>query len=85
MMAGMALGLLSGWIMGLFGFKSVVIAGMLQLFGATITSLGYYFIFAMLGLINSFIYKLKRKQNEATVKFDFNKYWNDALNKDKKK
>lgn len=66
----MAGGLLSGWIMSLFGFKAVVIAGMAQLFGASITSLGYYFIFAMIGLINGFIYRAKSNKNAVTIKFD---------------
>jgi len=79
-MAFMTAGLLSGWIMGLFGFKGVVIAGMAQLFGITLNTLGYYFLFAMIGLINGFIFKFKRG-GEQTIKFDLKEY----LGKDNKK
>lgn len=78
-MAFMTASLLGGWIMGLFGFKGVVIAGMAQLFGITLNTLGYYFLFAMIGLINSFIFKFKRG-----IKFDFKEYF-DKDSKDNKK
>lgn len=58
-----------GWFLGLFGFKGVVIAGMLQLFGIKISVLTYYFIFAGLGvvawLING-ISRLFRKPKTVT-------------------
>lgn len=78
-------GLLLGWIMGLFGFKGVVIAGMAQLFGVTITSLGYYFIFAMIGLVTSLI-RLFRGKNTVEVKLNdkFNEFFKDAKNLKKK-
>lgn len=44
-----AFSLLSGWILSWFGFQAVVVAGMAQVFGVTITTLGYYFLFAMFG------------------------------------
>lgn len=45
--------LLAGWILKLFGFNAVVTAGMLQIFGVTIDTLGYYFLFASLGAMRS--------------------------------
>lgn len=66
----MAMSLLGGWIMSLFGFKAVVVTGMAQLFGVSITSLGYYFIFAMIGLVNSFIIKARGNKNAVNIKLD---------------
>lgn len=63
--------LLVGWIMGLFGFKGVVIAGMAQLFGVTLTSLGYYFLFALFGAVNHFILVSKRV---AKIDSNFDKF-----------
>ena len=51
--------LFGGWILSLFGFKGVVVAGMAQLFGITINTLGYYFMFAMLGALKSVIWVAK--------------------------
>jgi hypothetical protein len=45
--------LLAGWILKLFGFSAVVTAGMAQVFGVTINTLGYYFLFAMIGALKS--------------------------------
>ena len=58
-MVGIIGALFSGWILGLFGFKGVVIAGMAQLFGITINVLGYYFLFAMMGALKSVIWSTK--------------------------
>lgn len=49
-----ALSLLSGWILSLFGFDAVVIQGVFELFGKTITSTSYYFLFGVLGALNLF-------------------------------
>jgi hypothetical protein len=48
-----AISLLIGWILSLFGFKAVVILGMAQVFGVTITSTGYYFLFGLWGALRS--------------------------------
>jgi hypothetical protein len=45
--------LLVGWFLKLFGFNAVVTAGMAQIFGVTISSLGYYFLFSVLGALKS--------------------------------
>jgi hypothetical protein len=45
--------LLAGWILKLFGFNAVVTAGMAQVFGVTINTLGYYFLFGMIGALKS--------------------------------
>lgn len=55
-------GLLMGWILGLFGFKGVVIAGMAQLFHMHIDVIGYYFIFALLGFVGYLIRLIKSRQ-----------------------
>jgi hypothetical protein len=49
-MLAIAWALLGGWILSLFGFKAVVVAGMAQVFGITINTLSYYFLFAMYGV-----------------------------------
>lgn len=77
-MLGILGGLFTGWFLGLFGFKSVVIAGMAQLFGITINALGYYSLFAMLGALRSLIMTAKSKP--AELNFDFK----DLKNKNKK-
>lgn len=43
--------MLGGWILSLFGFKAVVITGMAQVFGVSLTSTGYYFLFALKGVL----------------------------------
>lgn len=58
-MFGIIGGLFGGWVLGLFGFKGVVIAGMAQLFGITINTLGYYFMFASMGALKSVIWSTK--------------------------
>lgn len=50
-MLSIAWSLLGGWVLGLFGFKAVVTAGMLQIFGVTINTLGYYFLFGTFGAL----------------------------------
>ena len=69
-MFGIIGGLLGGWILALFGFESVVIAGMAQLFGITINATGYYFMFALMGAIKSILAFLNRKPSEVKFNFD---------------
>lgn len=52
-MIAIILSLLGGWILNLFGFDTLLIAGMSQLFGVTMTSAGYYTIFGLLGMARS--------------------------------
>lgn len=52
-MLAIAGSLLGGWILSLFGFKGVVIAGMAQVFGVALNSTGYYFLFGALGAMRS--------------------------------
>lgn len=54
-MLSIAGSLLAGWILKLFGFNAVVTAGMAQVFGVTINTLGYYFLFGMIGAIKSVV------------------------------
>ena len=51
MLFGTIGGLLSGWILSLFGFIELVQGAMLELFNMPITSTSYYFIFALVGFI----------------------------------
>lgn len=52
-MMRMAWMLLAGLILSWFGFDHLVIQGMLEVFNQTITSTGYYFMFAMIGALQS--------------------------------
>ncbi|MCR4362003.1 hypothetical protein NUG13_11760 [Bacillus subtilis] len=54
-MLSMVFALLGGWILSLFGFDTVVIDGAKELFHISITTAGYYLIFAILGLIFAFL------------------------------
>ncbi|MDS7057078.1 hypothetical protein NXG04_07250 [Klebsiella pneumoniae] len=47
--------LLGGWILQLFGFDAVVQTGMLELFGKTISTTGYYFMFGAMGAIKNVV------------------------------
>lgn len=78
-------GLLGGWILGLFGFKAVVIAGMAQVFGVTINVLGYYFLFAMMGALKSVatFFNPSRHQIKDSNTEKLGKSWAD-LTKNKK-
>lgn len=76
-MLAIAWSLLGGWVLSLFGFQGVVIAGMLQVFGVTINALGYYFLFGMFGALRRLVglNSLGKKQSanptvELTTTFD---------------
>lgn len=81
-------GLFIGWFLGLFGFKAVMIAGMAQLFGVALTSLGYYFIFAMMGFIFALVRMIFFRRNQEQVKIAWNdvaKSWDDLKQEIKRK
>ena len=73
--------LLLGWFLGLFGFKGVVMAGMLQLFGIKISVLTYYFIFACLGVFTWVVRGISRLfRKPKAVELDINaKNFKEAL------
>lgn len=50
--------LLNAWLLGLFGFDTMFISGMFEVFGLVITKTGYYFIFALVGLANGIGFKI---------------------------
>lgn len=52
--------LLGGWILGLFGFDSLLIAGMAELFGVTMTGAGYYTIFGLVGMARSIAIRMRQ-------------------------
>ena len=68
-MLAIALSLLGGWILSWFGFKAVVITGMAQVFGVSITSVGYYFLFGMMGFLRQ-LAVLSRNRFSNTNQFD---------------
>lgn len=51
MLGGLVVGLIVGWIVSLFGGDHLLIRGIQELTGNTITSAGYYTIFAIVGLL----------------------------------
>lgn len=55
-------GLFIAWILSLFGFIPVVQTGILELFGISISTGTYYFIFAVLGALSMPI-KIKLNNN----------------------
>lgn len=63
MLFSIAGSLLGGWILGLFGFDGLVIEGMAQLFGVTINSTGYYFMFGIAGALRAIF----SRGNKSTV------------------
>lgn len=50
------LALFAAWILSVFGFEVFIIAGLAE-FGITITTTGYYLIFAVAGLLSSIFSK----------------------------
>ncbi len=83
-MFGIIGGLLGGWILGLFGFKAVVIEGMSQVFGVTLNVLGYYFLFGLMGATKSVVSYFsfrKKSENSNGTKFDLNELLKNKKNK----
>ncbi|MDX9917412.1 MAG: hypothetical protein RBT15_05275 [Gudongella sp.] len=58
MLGGLVVGLIVGWIVSLFGGDNLLIQGIKEITGNSITSAGYYTIFAIIGLLGGV---LKRK------------------------
>jgi len=54
-LSGLVGGLLTGWILSLFGFDDVVVRGMHELFSLEITDATYYLMFAVAGVIGGII------------------------------
>lgn len=68
-MISIIISLLVGWILSLFGFESLVIGGMLQVFGVSITSTGYYFLFAIFGALKSIGFSFGNKGEFIRLKY----------------
>jgi hypothetical protein len=72
-----AFSLLAGLILSWFGFDHAVIQGMLEVFNQTITMTGYYFLFGMMGALQSigmwFGSGTKKKTEWSDVKDAWNK------------
>ncbi len=58
MLGGLVVGLIVGWIVSLFGGDNLLIQGIKEITGNSITSAGYYTIFAIIGLLGGV---MKRK------------------------
>lgn len=67
--------LFTAWFLGLFGFDTMVIDGMAEVFSVEITKAGYYFLFTMVALIKGSVHILSNRP------LPFQKFQN---NKDKK-
>lgn len=65
-MFSIALSLLGAWILSWFGFDNLFIHGVNELFGLDLSTAGYYFIFALFGMLKNVLYILKPK---AEIKF----------------
>lgn len=51
MIGGLIVGLIVGWVVSLFGGDQLIIKGIEELTSNSITSAGYYTIFAIIGLL----------------------------------
>jgi hypothetical protein len=51
MLGGLLVGLVVGWVVSLFGGDQLIIQGIREITGNSITSAGYYTIFAIIGLL----------------------------------
>lgn len=53
MLLQIATALLTGLVLSWFGFDDLIIHGMKEIFGVTISMTGYYFLFAIVGALRS--------------------------------
>jgi len=51
MLGGLVVGLVVGWIVSLFGGDVLIMNGIHELTGNSVSSAGYYTIFAIIGLL----------------------------------
>ncbi|MCR3956625.1 MAG: hypothetical protein NUK57_10035 [Gudongella sp.] len=51
MLGGLVVGLVVGWIVSLFGGDVLIMNGIQELTGNSVSSAGYYTIFAIIGLL----------------------------------
>lgn len=73
--------MLGGWILQLFGFDLLVATGMMELFGVAITKTGYYFMFALIGMMRSIVVVAR---NASKVQVDANTQLEKLFKKGKK-
>ena len=57
MIGGLIVGLFIGWVLSWFGIDIILIQGIRDLFGYSLTVQAYYVSFAVLGLLSGFIHK----------------------------
>lgn len=54
--------LFNAWLLGLFGFDTMFINGVMEVFNLEITKTGYYTIFALFGVVKSSVFSLSGKE-----------------------
>ena len=57
-MVSILLWLLNAWILGLFGFDTMFIQGMHEIFNLNISQAGYYTFFVFVSLLKGFSYNI---------------------------
>lgn len=50
-----AISLFVGWVLSWFGFDTVVATGMSEVFGTVISTTSYYFLFGLIGALQSIV------------------------------
>jgi len=61
MLGGLLVGLVVGWILAMFGANDLLIQGVSELTGRTISDAGYYTILAFIGAMGGAITDYKQK------------------------
>jgi len=61
MLGGLLIGLVVGWILTIFGASNLLIQGISELTGKTISEAGYYTILAFIGAIGGAITDYKKR------------------------
>lgn len=57
-------GLLAGWILSWFGFDNVFIKAMAEMFDLKVSTVSYYCVFGVLGVISGWVNAGKRPRDE---------------------
>jgi hypothetical protein len=61
MLGGLLVGLVIGWVLAMFGVNDLLIQGISELTGKTISDAGYYTILAFIGAIGGAITEYKKR------------------------
>lgn len=60
--------LLNAFLLGLFGFDTMFINGAEEVFNLEITKTGYYFLFAVIGILKGFAFTLSGRKFGTVTK-----------------